>query len=855
MLQRERLFSAVCFVYGGNQFNMLKNGFRQNQDDTVEKRKRQIIRRNILRKICNGVMIFILCIYMAAGVIGIQIVQKLTDDIPSLDLIKLKSEESTVIYDADDKIITEVGTYYRENIRYEDCPESLIDAFLAIEDSRYFTHNGFDIPRFSKSIINTFVHGDMQGGSTFTMQLVKNSYFSIEDGQQSVERQATIRYKVQQILLSMQLETKMDKKEIFALYLNKVNFGDRIRGVQKAAQYYFGKNVSQLSLSESAMLAGIVNLPNRYNPYYYLDYATTRRNQVLSLMLSHGYISAQEYELASSIRVEDLLTGGKNMNIDNMQYAEYTDVVLQEALALTGKDPVLHGMEIHTALRRNVQDTIEAIENGTYGISFNNDTMQTAIISIDNTNGEIIGVGGGRNYNGGAMLLNRATSMYKQPGSTIKPVLSYALAFEYLGYSLDEILMDQPISFPAEERVLVNANGKYAGEITIKEAVARSLNIPAILTLEKVTSKIGGQAVVDYMNAIGLSGATSENYHMSYAIGGNLLEATVLEMAGAHAAIINHGVYNKPHTIRRIVTSDGSEYTPEGQNVQVLSSGSAWLTSQLMKNNVDVGNQLYNYMGILQKSYPVYAKTGTTDWGEDGLQYGIPVGVMKDKWMISSSSNYTNAVWLGWDKAIAGGNTYFTTWMDQQNITGQINLALLNAQEAIAGSDLSGVPRPEDVVDVTYQKGTWPHVNTTRSYNAITSQVSVAGLTNTPSVDNTDVMQSLAASVYNNILYITWGGKKGCGGGSSDISLKDGNRVKQSAYGACLANTYSAYPYNTKYYADVYIDDALYYSVTSDDGTFTGYSQMIEGSTIKVCGWVRKNGKVTNTQCVTAGQF
>lgn len=834
---------------------MLKNGYKPDQDDIVEKRKKQIIRRNRILKIADGVMIFILCIYMIIGTAGITLVRKLTDDIPSLDLSRLNSEESTIIYDGDDNVITEVGTYYRQNITYEDCPESLVDAFLAIEDSRYFTHNGFDIPRFSKSIINTFVHGDMQGGSTFTMQLVKNSYFSIEDGQQSTERKATIRYKVQQILLSMELETKMDKKEIFALYINKVNFGDRIRGVQKAAQYYFGKNVSDLSLSESAMLAGIVNLPNRYNPYYYLDYATTRRNQVLSLMVTHGYISQQEYDLASSIRVEDLLSGGKNMNTENMQFAEYTDVVLQEALALTGKDPVLHGMEIHTALNRTVQNTIESIEDGSYGISFSNDTMQTAIISIDNTNGEIVGIGGGRNYNGGAMLLNRATSMYKQPGSTIKPVLSYALAFEYLGYSLDEILMDRPISFPAEERVLVNANGKYAGEVTLKDALAKSLNIPAILTLEKVTSKIGGQAVVDYMHSIGLSTASNENFHMSYAIGGNLLEATVLEMAGAHAAIINHGVYNKPHTIRRIVTSSGQEYSPDGLNVQVLSSGSAWLTAQLMKNNVDVGNQLYNYMGVLQKDYPVYAKTGTTDWGEDGLQYGIPVGVMKDKWMIASTSNYTNAVWLGWDKAVAGGYTYFTSWMDQQNITGQINLALINAQETIPTASVAGVPRPDDVTDVTYQKGTWPHVTSTSSYNSITSQVSVTGLSNMPSIDSTNALQSLSASVYNNILYITWGGKKGCGGGSIDISLKDGNRIRESAYGACLANTYSAYPYNTKYYADVYIDDALYYSVTSDDGTYNGYSQMPEGSTIKVCGWIRKNGKVTNTQCVTAGEF
>ncbi|MGM9941652.1 MAG: transglycosylase domain-containing protein [Bulleidia sp.] len=824
-------------------------------DQKTELRKKKLMKRNKIRKIVNGVMIFILCLYMAAGAGGLVLVEKLTDDIPALDLNDLSSEESTVIYDANGNVITEVGTYYRDNIHYEDCPESLIDAFLAIEDSRYFTHNGFDIPRFSKSIINTFVHGDMQGGSTFTMQLVKNSYFSIEDGTTETERKATIRYKVQQILMSMELETKMNKRDIFELYVNKINFGDRIRGVQKAAEYYFGKNVSELSLSESAMLAGIVNLPNRYNPYYYLDYATERRNQVLYLMNMHGYISDEEYRLAKSIRVEDLLSGGKNLKMEDTKYSEYTDVVLQEAMALTGRDPVLCGMQIHTALQPVVQDTIEAIEDGSYGIRFNNDLLQTGIISIDNTNGEIVGIGGGRNYQGGAMLLNRATDMYKQPGSTIKPVLSYALAFEYLGYSLDEILMDRPITFPAESRVLVNANGKYTGEITIRDAVAMSLNIPAILTLEKVTSKIGGDAVVDYMNSIGLTTATYENYHMSYAIGGNLLEATVAQMAAAHAAIINHGVYNTPHTIRKIVMSKGEEFIPtEGINRQVISPGSAYLSAQLMKNNVDVGNKLFNYMGILQKSYPVYAKTGTTDWGEDGLQYGIPVGVMKDKWMISSTSNYTNAVWLGWDKAIAGANTYFTTWMDAQNITGQINLALLNAQETIPSANLAGVPKPDDVVDVTYQKGTWPHI-TTAGNDMITSQVSLQGMINTPSVSSADVQQALSASITNNILYITWGGKKGCAGGSMDISLKDGNKTVKSAYGKCLAYTSNTYKYNTKYMADVYINDDFYYSVSSDDGTFTGYTQMPEGSTIKVCGWIRRGSTISNTQCVTAGDF
>lgn len=176
-----------------------------------------------------------------------------------------------------------------------------------------------------------------------------------------------------------------------------------------------------MSLSESALLAGIVNLPNKYNPYHYLDYATQRRNEVLYLMRQHGYISNEEYKLAKSINVEDQLVGADKLNEtnENDDYAQYVDVVIEEAVKLTGKDPVVYGMDIYTAMNPTIQSRIEAIERGDTSVVYADDLMQTAIVSMNNQNGEIVGIGGGRDYQGGARLLNRATSQYKQPGSSV----------------------------------------------------------------------------------------------------------------------------------------------------------------------------------------------------------------------------------------------------------------------------------------------------------------------------------------------------------------------------------------------------------------------------------------------------
>lgn len=729
----------------GSMSQQYKNQNKKISDEQAKRIARgKFIRHQRRLHTWTVILCLILSFYLVAGVTGIFIIKDLTKDIPTLKVNDFIGDESSQIYDGNGNLLVEVGTYYRENIEYKQMPESVIDAFLSIEDSRFFSHNGFDLPRFTASAIKNVLSGNLrgQGGSTFTMQLVKNSYFTSDDGNVSdiyYQAGGGIKYKVQQIILAMKLEKSMTKQEIFQLYLNRLNFGQNIRGIEMASRYYFGKNTSQLNLSESALLAGIVNMPNTYNPYYYLDFATARRDQVLDMMAYHGYISEEERDLAKSVKVEDELVGEyADIETNNSQYQEYIDVVLNEAQAMTGYDPYNVGMKIYTALNPDLQTLVQDIEAGNTSVVYGDDLMQSAITVIDHTNGELVALGGGRNYgaNGGSRLLNRATSMYKQPGSTVKPILSYALGFEYLGYSIDETIPDYKYSYPGESRVIADYDGQYKGIISIKDATADSRNIPAIITLQHVQEKIGTEKIVEYMQNIGFDSVTAENFHLSTAIGAEIFTSTVTQLAAAHATIMNLGVYNAPHTIRSVTLSTGDTYYPENQNVRVISSGSAYLSTELMRNNVAQTNY-YNYMQILKRSWPVFAKTGTTDYDDSFVSYGIPEGVAKDEWMVASNSRYTNAVWTGWDQAVDGGNTYFTSYKLNLNTAGRINSLLID-KEAEVSEDASGsIAQPEDVVSVSYVKNTWPHVAAGKARGStITSLVSSTGLENQPLVNS-----------------------------------------------------------------------------------------------------------------------
>lgn len=819
---------------------------KQPKQKRTKKEKRHLIMA-IIVSCC--VFVELLCFIFAGFVAG-----KLIEDAPELKVEDFISNESSIMYDKDGQVVTELGAFLRENISYNQMPEALVDAVLAIEDSRYFQHFGFDIPRFFKSGLAVLKAGSfVQGGSTLTMQLCKNTYFQTDDLSGGVMAEKGIPRKVQEIYLAVKLDKTIDKKQAFELYLNKLNFGGNIRGVQKASIYYFGKDASELNLSECALLAGIINQPNGFNPYNHLDAATHRRNEVINMMVYHGYISEEEAILAKAIKVEDQLVGSnRKQDQASSQYQSYIDVVIQEAIELTGKDPSIYGMSIYTALDRDIQEQIERIQDGE-DIRYPDDLMQVAMVTMNNNTGSIVGIGGGRNYDG-ARLLNRATSQFKQPGSAVKPLLSYALAFEHLGWSLDHIVEDRPITFPMESRVLKNFDGQYRGDVPLKDAVGSSLNIPAILTLQEVVEEIGVKKVVDYMNSIGFTGVTEDNFHLSFAIGGTWFETTPYEMAGAQAAMINKGIYNKPHTIEKIVMQDGTTFYPVEQNHRVLSEGSAWMVCELY--NYNVYGPHFNYMQILKRDYPVYAKTGTTDWGRDGLQYGIPEGAAKDKWMIASTSEYTNALWVGYDKAVSGMGTWYSSYKSSLNIPGKISKLILDACE-----ESSGVPEDlkkpvNDLAEITYIYGTYPYAKYEPGMNAtsITSTVSKTG-----KKELVDIKDHKMDTTFNGIsavqnpdggITISWSvGKGGCFGDQKDISLIDDYNNVQ-ATGRCLFDYSWVIGSQANYWATVYADGFPVGSISSSTPSYTGWPGDMYGE-VKVCGGFTSGNFTSETKCTS----
>ena len=684
------------------------------------------------------VLSIIATIIVAIGIIGVICAGifaiKLCDDKPTLDVNDLISSDSSTIYDNEGNTVMQIGMYLRKNIEYKEMPNCLIDAFLAVEDSRFFEHIGFDIPRFTKAIFANLSSGDFsQGGSTITMQLIKNSYFSIDAGDESTiasrEGMSGIKRKMQEIVLALELELNrnVSKQDIIAMYINKVNYGNNIRGVEKAAEYYFGKSAKELNLSESAFLAGIINSPNSNNPYNelyknnskylssdidYLQNATDRRNEVLNLMVQHGYISEQEAKLAKSIKLENCLAGASvDFENTNEKYQWYIDAVIDEVEEMTGESPYNVGMSIYTNMNSYMQEYLYDIQNEKEytKIKFPNELCQSAVVLLDNQTGAVDALGGGRGESESARTFNRATSAYLNPGSSFKPIVDYSLAIEKLGWATSHTITDQPYYLYGGDILISNYDHAYVGDMMMTEALGRSQNTPAVQTLEAVCDEIGEDAVIDYLNSIGFD-FDYDDFDLQFAIGGNRCLVTPEQLAGAHAIFMNGGKYIKPHTINRIVYDDGREdYVADTVGTCALSPETAWMTAYLERYNME--GSFSSLMWYCKRDYPLYGKTGTTDWADSGKEFGIPVSSTKDSWLVMQTNRYTISCWTGYDKLEKGA--YFTNAEYQENTKSKIVSAILDELETHASyKDYDPhleMEKPNGLVEITHVKGSYPY--------------------------------------------------------------------------------------------------------------------------------------------------
>ena len=612
----------------------------------------------------------------------------------------LKNQDQTVVYDKDGKIFATLGDEKRESVSYDDLPQVLIDALIATEDSRFYEHNGVDMARFLKATaLNLIGKDDAGGASTLTMQTVKNN-LTKKDTLEANKIKKIIR-KFQDVYLSVFfMEKKYSKSEILEMYVNDSCLGGRIYGVGEASKYYFGKSVSELSLPEAALLAGMYQAPNKYEPYKHPEAAQKRRSTVLNLMYRHGYITEEEKNMANSVSIESMLANNSTVG----EYDGYLDTVIQEVKDKTGDDPSLVSMKIYTALDRSIQDGINDVLNGESYSGWVNDKIQAGIAVTNVNDGTIVAIGAGRNRKAGDW--NYATQSYRQPGSTAKPIFDYGPGFEYNDFSTYTLFNDEPWTYTNGPEI-GNWDGGYQGLITLRQALSVSRNIPALKAFQQVDKK----KIASFVSGLGIDIAYStkdENYQKysnggdnllneAYSIGGMSRGVTPLDMAEAYASFANGGYHIETHAVTKI------EYRSTGKTVdftydkeKVMSDSTAYLMNNVLQYAVE-----YAFNGGARVyGSTVAAKTGTSNLSDaECIAKGIPVGSVADLWTVAYTPEYSVALWYGYEKT-----------------TKEYYLGSASApKDEVMRAVIKTIPKttkkwemPSSVVAVTVEKETWP---------------------------------------------------------------------------------------------------------------------------------------------------
>lgn len=586
-----------------------------------------------------------LSLVIAAIVLGGGVFFYYVSKAPSLSESKLVATTSSKIYDNKNQLIADLGSERRVNAQANDIPTDLVKAIVSIEDHRFFDHRGIDSIRILGAFLRNLQSNSLQGGSTLTQQLIKLTYFSTSTSDQTIFRKA------QEAWLAIQLEQKATKQEILTYYINKVYMSNGNYGMQTAAQNYYGKDLNNLSLPQLALLAGMPQAPNQYDPYSHPEAAQDRRNLVLSEMKNQGYISAEQYEKAVNTPITDGLQSLKSAS----NYPAYMDNYLKEVINQveqeTGYNLLTTGMDVYTNVDQEAQKHLWDIYNSDQYVSYPDDDLQVASTVVDVSNGKVIAQLGARHQASNVSFgTNQAVETNRDWGSAMKPITDYAPAIEYGVYdSTATMVNDIPYNYPGTSTPVYNWDRAYFGNITLQYALQQSRNVTAVETLNKV----GLDRAKTFLNGLGID---YPSMHYANAISSNTTEsnkqygASSEKMAAAYAAFANGGIYHKPMYINKVVFSDGSKKEFSDVGTRAMKETTAYMMTEMMKTVLAYGTGRGAYLPWLAQA----GKTGTSNYTDDEIEKHIKnTGyVAPDEMFVGYTRKYSMAVWTGYSNRL-----------------------------------------------------------------------------------------------------------------------------------------------------------------------------------------------------------
>ncbi len=677
----------------------------------AEKRRQK---KNNKMSIWKRILLGLFAVILAGGVGGAGLFAYYATNAPELTQEDLTGAYGSDFVDMNNEIFYTLGGEEREYAEADDYPQVMLDAIMAIEDTRFERHLGIDPIGISRAALGYLTNAGeiVGGGSTITQQLIKLSVFSTTKADQTLERKA------QEAWLALQLERQLSKEQIMTLYLNRIHMGSNVYGVATAAKEYYGKDVSELELHEAAMFAAMPKGPNLYNPYVDPEAATNRRNLVLNEMVEFGAITQEEADRTKEIPVEEGLLE-RNENPDNLVFDGYLTAALEEIEEKTDYDPYTAGLTIYTNYDPDAQELLYDVVNSDDYVNFPNDELQTAVTLVDTPTGKLTAVIGGRKFDG-QLSMNRATRNRRSVGSTMKPLTTYGPAIEFEQFSTYHQIVDEPYS--AGDWSPMNYDRAFRGQMSIRDALVDSRNIPAAKIFNEDLN-LGD--VENFLTRLGIdaSKVSPDGLVRSSALDGAM---SPLELTGAYAAIANQGNFTKPYAVTKIVNQRGDETNLVPQTSKAMEDYTAYMLTDMLKGVVPYYGSELSIPGYIHA-----AKTGTTNYDAKQMaEYNIPSGGVPDNWVVGYSPYYTMGVWVGYDQFLKEGN-YLTFADGSRRLPRHIYREAMS--RLVSDFEQRDWQRPDTVVELSIEKGSMPALLAAPGSSNAVKELFVKGSSSIPS--------------------------------------------------------------------------------------------------------------------------